>query len=211
MLESAPSSLIHFLGRRNAASASPLFDRILDCHCALHDLAKPLAKAEYEHALDTWQWVIELDPEAGLAVQVAALYHDIERVASEASARVERRTRDYQAFKDEHARTGALVAARSLAVAGLPASDIPQVANLVAGHERPRAVGEAALLADADVLSFFSHTIQGFLRSHGPFQTQLEIAWSLRRLRPEARRLIERIRFEREVALLVAAALGGSR
>ncbi len=211
MMERYPWSSIHFLGRRNADSANPTFDRILDCHCALHDMQKPLVKADYEHALDTWQWVLELEPEAGLALQVAALFHDIERLSSEASVRIEHRAPDYQAFKDEHARKGALFAACSLDRAGLPTSEIPHVTDLVAGHERPRAQGEAALLADADVLSFFSHNISGFLRCYGPSHTRLKIAWSLRRLRPEAQRMIERISFERDVALLVASALGGPR
>lgn len=211
MLERHPSSPDPFVGRRNAASASPAFDRVLDCHCALHDLERPLVKADYEHALDTWQWVLEIDPDAGLAVQVAALFHDIERLASESLVRIEHRAPDYQAFKDEHARVGALFAARALAGAGLPAAEIPHVADLVAGHERPRTQGEAAVLADADVLSFFSRNSSGFLRCYGPSHTQLKIAWSLRRLRPEARRLVERIHFERDVALLVAAALGGQR
>jgi hypothetical protein len=209
--ERGATSPDHFLGRRNAASAGPDFDRILVCHRVLHNLQRPLVKADHDHALDTWQWTLELDPDAGLAVQVAALFHDIERLDSEAEVRIEHRAPDYQAFKDEHARRGALIAARALGGAGLPPSEIAHVAELVAGHERPLAQGEAALLADADVLSFFSCNSSGFLRCYGPSHTELKIAWSIDRLRPEARRLIERIRFDREVALLVAAALGSAR
>jgi hypothetical protein len=197
-----------FLGRRNALSAGPLFERILADHRALHDLDRPLVKADHDHALDTWQWALELDPDAGLALQAAALFHDIERLDSESEVRIEHRAPDYQAFKDEHARRGALVAARALAGAGLPSSEIAHVIDLVAGHERPFARGEAALLADADVLSFFSCNLPGFLRCYGPSHTQIKIAWSWCRLRPEARRMIERIRFDRDTALLVAAVLG---
>ncbi len=212
MLErGATSTDSRFPGRRNTRSAGPLFERILADHRALHDLEKPLVKADHDHALDTWQWVLELDPDAGLALQAAALYHDVERLDSEAEERVEHRAPDYQAFKDEHARRGALVAARALAAAGLPSSETAHVIDLVSGHERPFALGEAALLADADVLSFFSCNLEGFLRCYGPSHTQLKIAWSWRRLRPEARRMIERIRWSRDAALLVAAAVGGPR
>jgi Domain of unknown function (DUF4202) len=207
MLERGARSLNSFLGRRNAASASTVFDRILYRHMGLHDLDEPRVKAEHDHALDTWQWVLELDAEAGLAVQVAALFHDVERLDAEASARVELRAPDYQTFKDNHALQSALVAARTLVGSGLSPLEVVHVTDLVAGHERPQARGEAALLADADVLSFFSSSIQGFLRCHGPAPTQLKIAWSLRRLHPRAAPMIERIRFDREVALLVAAEL----
>jgi hypothetical protein len=211
ILERGATSPEHFFGRRNPASAGPDFDRILVGHRVLHNLQRPLVKADHDHALDTWQWILELDPDAGLAVQAAALFHDIERLDSEAGARIEHRAPDYQAFKDEHARKGALVAARALAGAGLPPSEIAHVTDLVAGHERPLARGEAALLADADVLSFFSCNIQGFLRYYGPSHTQLKVAWSIGRLRPEARRMIERIRFDRDVALFVTAAVGSLR
>ncbi len=211
MLERGAENPNPFLGRRNAASASTTFDRILYRHMGLHDLDKPLVKADHDHALDTWQWVLELDPDAGLAVQVAALFHDIERLDSEAGARIEHRAPDYQAFKDNHALQGALVTARTLEGSGLSPLEVVHVTDLVAGHERPQARGEAALLADADVLSFFSSNVHGFLRCYGPAHTQLKIAWSLRRLRPRAAQMIERIRFERDVALLVLAELGRPR
>lgn len=211
ILERGAAKPIPILGRRNAASASPTFDRILHHHMGLHDLEKPLVKADHDHALDTWQWVLELDPEAGLAVQVAALFHDVERLDSEAHARIEHRAPDYQSFKDNHALQGSLVTARALGVVGFSPLEVVHVTDLVAAHERPLARGEAALLADADVLSFFSCNIEGSLRCYGPSHTQLKIAWSTRRLRPHAARLIERIRFERDVALLVAAELGSRR
>lgn len=211
MLERGARTSNPSLGRRNAASASPVFDRLLHRHMALHDLDRPLVKADYHHALDTWQWVLDLDPDAGLAVQAAALFHDVERLQSEASARIEHRAPDYQTFKDNHALEGAIITARALGGSGISPLEIAHVTDLVAGHERPRARGEAALLADADVLSFFSSNIDGFLRCYGPAHTQLKIAWSLRRLRPRAAGMIERIHFERDVALLVLAAIGKIR
>src|SRR3982750_2367120 len=92
-----------WMDRRNEASRGPLFDRVLAEHRDAHDLAKPLVRADYDHALDTWQWVLRLAPDADLAVQLAALFHDVERLSSEADARVEHQASDYQAFKDDHA------------------------------------------------------------------------------------------------------------
>ena len=76
MLERGNTRPERFLGRRNALSAGPLFERILAGHRGLHDLQKPLGKADHDHALDSWQWAIELDPDAGLALRAAALFHD---------------------------------------------------------------------------------------------------------------------------------------
>lgn len=63
--------------------------RLLRRHRSLHPADKPLVRADYRHALDVWQWVLRLDPEAGGAVQIAALFHDVERIFTEAESRSE--------------------------------------------------------------------------------------------------------------------------
>src|SRR5205814_582070 len=83
------------------------FDKVLARHCELHDMNKPLVAADFDHARDTWRWVLRLAPHASLAVQVAALFHDVERLASESEARIEHRAADYEAFKKAHAAAGA--------------------------------------------------------------------------------------------------------
>lgn len=183
------------IGRRNPASSVPLFDRVLEQHRALHDLDKPLVRADLNHALDVWQWTLRLDSEASLAVQLAALFHDIERLVSEADARVEHRTDDYQGFKDEHARRGAELADGFLASAGVDPDTRAEVARLVAGHEHG-----AALLNDADALSFFSLNSPGYVDYFGAEAARRKVAWTLARLRPEARRRLSGIRLRPDVA-----------
>ncbi len=183
------------IGRRNAASSNPIFDLVLDRHRSLHDLDKPLVRADWAHALDVWQWTVRLDPEAGLAVQLAALFHDIERLASEADTRVEHRAGDYQAFKDEHARRGAEMADGVLEQAGVDAQTRMQAARLIAGHERMPDV-----LNDADALSFFSLNSPGYVDYFGPEAARRKIAWTLARLRPDARRRLEGVRLRPDVA-----------
>ena len=184
-----------FLGRRNAASigtlggpsGGPAFTRVLACHRALHDCAKPLVRADFDHALDTWQWVLRLDPRAGVAVQVAALFHDVERLVSEADARIEQHASDYRAFKDEHARRGAAMTRAALAATGLDAAIIDRAADLVARHEQPGEDAERLLLNEADALSFFSLNSTGFLRYYGVEHTRRKVAYTLARLRAPAR------------------------
>lgn len=196
-----------FASRRNPASASTCFDQALTIHRALHDLQKPLVRADFAHALDVWQWLLRLDPEASLAAQLAALFHDIERLTSEADARVEHRAPDYQRFKDLHAHRGATVAASVLASAGLDASTLARVEHLIRRHERPQSDPELALLNDADGLSFFSLNSGGFLDYFGPDHTRRKVAYTLNRLRREARARLFQIRCSAELTAMIAAEL----
>ncbi|MBN1210921.1 MAG: DUF4202 family protein [Myxococcaceae bacterium] len=194
-----------FVDRRNAASSGPLFNQILARHRALHDLSKPLVHADYRHALDVWQWVLRLEPEAGLAVQVAALFHDVERLLSEADARVEHRAADYQAFKDAHAALGAELTCALLEELEVEAATCERVRWLVTRHERPGGDAALALLNDADALSFFSLNSSGFRRDFSPEHSRRKVAYTLARLRPEHRARLERVRLARAVRELLDA------
>ena len=195
--------------RRNEASRGALFDRILAEHRDAHDLAKPLVRADYDHALDTWQWVLRLAPDADLAVQLAALFHDVERLATEADARVEHQAADYQAFKDDHAARGAELATALLGEAGVDAKTRERTARLIAVHEHPPEAEDPeapalSLLNDADALSFFSLNSAGYLDYFGPEATRRKVAYTLRRLRPEARQHLEGVRLRPAVAAALA-------
>jgi hypothetical protein len=195
--------------RRNGASRGDLFTRVLSRHRRAHDLAKPLVRADYNHALDTWQWALRLDPEADLAVQLAALLHDVERLVSEADARTEQHAGDYQAFKDAHAERGAELAAALLAEAGVDGATRRRTGRLIAAHEHAAAPGDPdagsiALLNDADALSFFSLNSAGYLDYFGPEATRRKVAYTLRRLRPAARRHLGGLRLRPTVAAAVA-------
>jgi hypothetical protein len=199
-------------GRRNEASRGPLFERVLAEHRDVHDLSKPLVRADYNHALDTWQWTLRLDPDADLAVQLAALFHDVERLSSEADARVEHHAADYQAFKDDHAERGAELTDSLLAWIGADAGTRAKTARLIAAHERLPEPGDPDaealfLLNDADALSFFSLNSAGYLDYFGPEATARKVAYTLRRLRPEARRRLGGLRLRPAVAEAIADAL----
>ena len=81
--------------------------RVLRRHAALHDVEKPLVAADLDHAIDTWQWMLRLDPGASLRGAAGRAFHDVERLESEAGLRVEQHAPDYAAFKDSHAARGA--------------------------------------------------------------------------------------------------------
>lgn len=205
-----------FLARRNQDSAGPLFDRVLACHRELHDCRKPLVRADLDHALDTWQWLLRMDPGASLAVQVAALFHDIERLVSEADARIEHHASDYPEFKNEHARRGGAMTRAALATTGLDQATIDRAAELVAAHEQPGSHAERLLLNEADALSFFSLNSTGFLGYYGVEHTRRKIAYTLGRLRESVRWRLSQIRYHptvagmlREVGIMTYTMQGG--
>lgn len=199
------------LGRRNPASAGPLFDRALARHREAHDLDRPLARADYDHSLDVWQWVLRLDPEASAAVQLAALFHDVERLASAAEVRSEPGAEDYGRFKEEHARQGAELAVRWLAEAGVDGDTRRRVERLIAGHEKGGGEHpEAALLADADALSFFSLNSPGYVDCFGPEATRRKVAWTLARMSGRARRRLPAIHLRADVAGMLQEAEAGA-
>lgn len=195
------------VGRRNAASTGPLFDRLLARHHALHDLSRPLVRADYQHALDAWQWALRLRPDADLGVQAAALFHDVERLVSEADRRVEHHASDYQAFKDAHAARGAELAREVLEAVGVDDATSQRVKALVAKHERPLADPDLALLNDADALSFFSLNASGFIRYFDAEHSRRKVAYTLARLRPEQLRRLAQIRLAPAVRNLLDAQL----
>jgi hypothetical protein len=185
--------------RRNRHSQGQLFTRVLRKHRALHDLEKPLVRADYNHALDVRQWLLRLEPDASLALQLAALFHDVERLVSEADVRVEHLAADYQSFKDEHARRGAEMTREVLADAGASDSVRDRVAELIARHERRSDDPELALLNDADALSFFSLNSHGYASYFGLEQTRKKVAYTWNRMRESARAKLLHVRLRDDV------------
>ncbi len=201
-----------FVARRNGSSNTSVFDAVLDRHRALHDLAKPLVRADYDHALDVWQWALRLDPEASLSTQLAALLHDIERLTSEADARVEHRATDYGAFKEAHARGGVEAARSVLHAAAIDGDKRDEILWLIAHHERPVSEPSAraralSTLNDADGLSFFSLNSPGFVDYFGLDHARRKVKYTLARMSAHARARLGRIRLRGDVARILAEAL----
>lgn len=183
-----------FVRRTNDASATAAFAALLRMHREAHDLSLPLVRADWVHALDVWQWTLRLEPAASLAVQAAALLHDIERLASESHVRIEQHAPDYRAYKAAHAREGARMALELLSSVPLEADRRGRILRLVAEHETPGHDAELALLNDADALSFFSLNSGGFLSYYGEAHTHRKIEYTLARMRPAARAVLPRLR-----------------
>jgi hypothetical protein len=188
------------LDGRNLHSATPLFQAILARHRSLYDLSKPPVAAGYDHARDTWRWVLRLQPEASAAVQVAALFHDVERLARDREVRVEP---GRNAGRDAPAAAGARLAAEAITEAGAGPDLVERVAALVATHERPGEDPEKALLNEAAALSFFSLNAPGFAHDFGSEHTARKVAYTLARLGPRGMRALAGVRHRADIAALI--------
>lgn len=192
------------IGRHNAHSQGKTFDQFLRRHRELHDLDKPLVRADYNHALDVWQWTLRLQPSASLAVQIAALFHDIERLVSEAETRIEQNAADYQQFKNAHAYAGAEMTRRILIeCGGLPPPSIERVAQLIERHEERGDERELQLLNDADALSFFSLNSSGYADYFGEKQTRKKIAYTWNRMTAAARAKLAMVHLRDDVRAML--------
>jgi hypothetical protein len=202
---------------RNTAAATPLFDGILAAHEALFDRARPFIAADHDHALDTWRWLLRLAPDAGLPLQVAALFHDLERLVSEADGRIEHLAADYLAFKRSHAEEGARLLRRVLGRLSAPEDLIDNACALIAHHEGNEGMTGAAgapaaapLLGTADALSFFSLNAPGFLRHFGVPHTARKVAYTLARLDEAGRAWLARLKLTGPTRHLLAEAAAAS-
>jgi hypothetical protein len=189
--------------RTNAHSASLAFHRVLSGHRAMHDLGKSPVRADYDHALDAWQWVLRLAPGAGLGVQLAALFHDVGRLVIEAERGGEPGGSEQRAIESAHADQGAKIALEVLTACGVAPATCAEVARLIREHERqdPSASdADLMLLADADALSFFSLSSAGFADRHGANPTRDRMRHRLARMSSAAIRRLADIRLREDVA-----------
>jgi hypothetical protein len=151
------------------------------------------------HADNTLEWLLRLEPDAGEALQVAALAHDIDRAIE--AVKVRRADfDDYDAFKAAHARHGAELLRPILTACGVAWDIVDEACRLVEVHE----VGgdpDADLLKDADSISYFDVNLPFYYQREGWAETKRRSLWGYRRLSARARKIVENIGYEEEAMI----------
>lgn len=166
-----------WIDRRTASSRTRVFDDVLSTHRRLRAQSID-ADPDVEHSRDTWQWVLRLAPEATLALQLAAIYSDID---------------------DD-------IALDALIEGGIERDVAERARELMARHAIRRFDDrEAALLDEADGLSFFSLGSAGYLDLFGEQKTRRAIGTKLARFGRKARFLMSTVRLRPDVDELFAA------
>ncbi|MFQ5708830.1 MAG: DUF4202 family protein [bacterium] len=148
------------------------------------------------HAKNVRSWVVRLRPNAGWALRIAALAHDIERAMP--ARKVKRHDfADYDLFKKAHARNSARIAAEILNRQPVTAAFKARVAFLIQHHEfgYPQD-DELAALRDADAISFFEVNLPFYAQRHSQEETFFRMCWGSKRLSRQARKVVGRFNYE---------------
>lgn len=151
------------------------------------------------HADNTLKWLLCLEPDAGTALQLAALAHDIDRATEE--IKVGRaHFDDYDAFKTAHARNGAEILRPILTACGVQRDIVNETCRLVAAHE----VGGdpcSDTLKDADSISYFDVNLPLYYEREGWTETKRRSRWGYKRLSVRAKKIVKHIRYEEDVLM----------
>ena len=172
----------------------------LPSRCVRSSIRALIARSEVPedpgHADNTLEWLLHLGSDAGEALQLAALAHDIDRATPE---RVRREDYpDYDAFKAAHARRGARLLRGILEDCGVESAIVNEACRLVEVHE----VGgdpDADLLKDADSISYFDVNLPLYYEREGWAESKRRSLWGYQRLSARARNIVAKISHEEEV------------
>jgi hypothetical protein len=146
------------------------------------------------HSKNTREWVLKLKPEADMALQIAALGHDIERSIRERKIRREDYT-DYDRFKKAHSQNSAEVLYEILSKYGINKTIIDKVTDLVICHEfggNP----EANILKDADSVSYFDVNLPFYFQRNSGEETAFRIIWGYNRLSKCAKSIVRNFSYD---------------
>lgn len=149
------------------------------------------------HADNTLEWLLRLEPDAGEALQLAALAHDIDRAIAEVKVR-RADFDDYDDFKAAHARNGAEILRSILTACGVERTIVEEACRLVELHEVGGDPG-SDLLKDADSISYFDVNLPLYYQREGWAETKRRSLWGYQRLSARARKIVENISYEEEV------------
>lgn len=133
------------------------------------------------HSRNTLAWLLKIDPEADVALQIAALGHDIDRAAKERKIR-RADFEDFDEFKTAHARNSAEILLEIMRECGMrDEALIKEVHRLVCRHEvggDPR----SDLLKDADGISYFDVNLPFYYKRNDWEETRRRCIWGYLRL-----------------------------
>ncbi len=142
------------------------------------------------HSRNTLEWVLRLTPHPSVALQIAALGHDIERATPDRRVKKDA-FRDYDSFKLAHARESARILTDLIRRCGVKDEAlIASVKELVEKHELG-GTPEADILKDADGLSFFDVNLPLYYLREGWQEALRRSLWGYRRLSERAKEMLQ--------------------
>lgn len=156
----------------------------------LNDLDQSDLKKESSHALNTLSWVKKIKSKPSLALQIAALGHDIER--SRLSRYKSEDFKNHDDYKKAHSEMGAKMLKEILEKYKIDNSVIKDTEKLVQLHE----IGgteKANILRDADSISFFDNNLEFYFEYKGPEGTKRQMDYKFNRCSQRAQKYIQEL------------------
>jgi len=149
------------------------------------------------HAENTLKWLLELEPKADQALQIAALAHDIER-ANEKQKIKRNKYEDFDLFKQAHAKNSAKILREILKKCGVAESVTKKTCRLVVQHETGGDTN-SDLLKDADSISFFENNLPHYYKREGKEETLRRAAWGYLRISKQRRNIVWGVTYEDKI------------
>ena len=146
------------------------------------------------HSQNTREWVLKLKPEADMALQIAALGHDIERSIEERKIKRANFT-NYNEFKKAHSQNSAIILHEILVKYNVNQGLIDKVVHLVLLHEFG-GMQEANILKCADSISFFDVNLPFYFQRNSEEETAFRIKWGYKRLSKVAKSIVRNFSFD---------------
>ena len=146
------------------------------------------------HSKNTREWVLKLKPEADIALQIAALGHDIERSIEERKIKRENFT-GYDEFKKAHSQNSAIILQEILLKYDLNQDFIDKVVNLVLLHEFG-GTQEANILNWADSISFFDVNLPFYFQRNSEKETAFRMKWGYKKLSQFAKSIVRNFSYD---------------
>jgi hypothetical protein len=146
------------------------------------------------HSKNTKKWVLELNPKADMALQIASLGHDIERSIEERKIKRENFT-DYDEFKKAHSQNSAAVLQEILSKYDVNHDFIGKVVHLVLLHEFG-GTPEADTLKYADSISFFDVNLQFYFQRNSERETTFRMKWGYKKLSKVAKSIVRNFTYD---------------
>ena len=166
------------------------------------ELKKVIKKSEipedFPHAENVKEWVLRLKSDADIALQIAALAHDIERAISHRKI-LRNNFKDYNSFKKAHSINSAKITLEILNKFPLSKEVKDRVRYLIENHELGLENDqELSVLRDADGLSFFEVNLPLYFQRHNIDDTVFRMQWGYKRLSERAKIFLKQFKYKNE-------------
>ncbi len=181
-----------------------------DINCIKMKIEKTIEKSMIPedpiHSKNTLEWLIRIKPNSDIALQIAALGHDIERAIENCKVR-QSDYRNYNDFKKSHASNSANILKEIMKNCNADKGFAEEVYDLVRCHEKGGSI-KGNLLREADSISFFDVNLPFYYKRNSVKETRRRIFWGLERLSDELREIITEFKYkDKELEKLVKSCI----